>query len=294
MRTSTHFDRFLRNITLTADERADATSRSNVVAKKLHGHYYPTTSYTGSTKLLIGSHGKRTRVRPVRDVDLIFRIPGSTFRRFDDYSGNGQSALLQEIRGLLLARYPSTKVKGDGPVVVVPFTSGHTVEVLPAYYADDRDTYWIPNTREGGSWMPSNYSAEFNYLDDSDRATNGQTRRLIKMMKVWQQHCNVPVKSLCIELRAINFLSTWEHRGKASMWDDWMVRDYLAELIRYANGSCKIPGISEKCEYGDAWVSKAKTALRNAEEACNYEGNDGDEAVAVYMWTKIFGDQYDE
>ncbi|MBX9147971.1 SMODS domain-containing nucleotidyltransferase [Rhodococcus qingshengii] len=292
MSTGTRFDKFLANISLTQAEKDEAISRSTSVAMKLHQHYYPSRTYNGDTKLLIGSHGKRTRVRPVRDVDLIFRIPPETFVRFSGHTGNGQSALLQEIRGLLRERYPSTNVKGDGPIVLVPFTSGHTVEVVPAWHETSKDNYWIPNTHDGGSWVKSSYSSEFDYLDASDRASGGQTRRLIKMMKVWQQHCNVPIKSLCIELRAINFLATWEHRNKSSTYDDWMIRDFLVGLIKMQDGWCKIPGIDESCKYGNAWLYKAETALSDATEACAYEADEAKAALAAYTWRKIFGSQY--
>nr|WP_095972616.1 nucleotidyltransferase [Rhodococcus erythropolis] len=295
MSTSSRFEKFVSNISLTQIERDEATARSNAVAKKLHDHYYPTRAYTGDTKLLIGSHGKRTRVRPVRDVDMIFRIPPATFTRFNDYASNGQSALLQEIRSVLRTRFPSTNVKGDGPIVLVDFANGHTVEVLPAWHytnaAEEIDRYWIPHTRDGGSWKLSSYAAEFRNVDDSDRASAGQTRRLIKMMKVWQQYCNVPVKSLCLELRAVRFLATWSNRGKSSNWDDYMIRDFFEELIDRANYYCEIPGITEKCYYGDAWLSKARTALANAQRACSFEAA-GDEYNAAVEWRKIFGAQY--
>ncbi|WFR72478.1 nucleotidyltransferase [Prescottella defluvii] len=295
MSTSSRFEKFVSNISLTQTERDEATARSNAVAKKLHDHYYPTRAYTGDTKLLIGSLGKRTRVRPVRDVDMIFRIPVETFSRFNDYTSNGQSALLQEIRSVLRTRYPSTNVKGDGPIVLVDFANGHTVEVLPAWHYKNTDEgvdrYWIPHTRDGGTWTISSYAAEFRNLDESDKESAGQTRRLIKMLKVWQQYCNVPVKSLCLELRAINFLKSWPDRGKSSTWDDLMVRDFFEEFIKRANYYCTIPGIDEKCYYGDAWLGKARTALANAERACSFEA-DGDEYNAAVEWRKIFGAQY--
>lgn len=282
----------MTNINLSRDERRAALERAETVAKKLHGQYYPLTLYNGSTKRLIGSHGKKAAVRPVRDVDMIFQIPASTFVKYSEYAGNGQSALLQAVRLILKERYPGTDIKGDGPVVVVSFATGHKVEVLPAYHASD-GTYLVPRTDDGGYWAASDYTAEYKRLDDSDRATHGQTRRLIKMMKVWQSYCNVPIKSLCLELRAESFLSTWEHRGTGSTYDDWMVRDFYARLIEYANGSSKIPGIDEVCFYGDAWLSRTQTAYRNAADACGYESS-SDNALATYMWTKIFGDQFDD
>src|SRR5690606_24768365 len=71
--------------------------------------------------------------RPPADVDILFLMPASVYYRYDQYQGNGQSALLQDVRRVLQERYPTTeKIRGDGQVVVVPFSNGYTVELLPA------------------------------------------------------------------------------------------------------------------------------------------------------------------
>jgi len=58
------FEKFVSNIRLTSAQIEDAKKKYNGVCKKLHNHYYPDSEYNGSTKLLIGSYGKRTNIRP--------------------------------------------------------------------------------------------------------------------------------------------------------------------------------------------------------------------------------------
>lgn len=259
------------------------------MGSKLRDTYYPSTTSVGSVTLLIGSHGKRTRVRPPRDVDIAFLMPISQFNRYDDYSGNGQSQLLQDLRNVLLQRFPTTAISGNGQVVQVKFVSGHSVEVVPVWAINSR--YLVPDTHSGGSWKTSDYAAEQQNVADSDRATNGNTRKLIKMMKVWQQHRSVPIKSLVLELRAVNFLARWEYAPNSSVYHDWMVRDFFAELIKNANNYCTIPGIDEKCQYGDEWLSKARTALAAATRACEHEGESLN-YLAAEEWQSIFGSLY--
>ncbi len=287
MDVGTRFKRFLNNISLTADDREDAKRKYDGVAGKLHGYYYPTTTYNGSTKLLIGSYGKSTAVRPRRDVDVRFLMPSDQFSRYDSHIGNGQSQLLQDIKEILKQRYPATDIRGDGQVVVVPFTSGHTIELLPAWKLTN-GKYRIPNTHGGGSWKTVDHTAELANVADSDTRSNGNTRALIKMMKTWQAVCSVPIKSLVIELRAVNFLKNWEYYDKSATYHDWMVRDYLGELLRHVNGNCPMPGINEKIYYGDAWKSRAETAYARAIRACEYEGDD-QPYNATDEWRKIFG-----
>jgi hypothetical protein len=290
-RVGPRFDKFLSNISLTAANREDAKTKYDGVASKLHSVYYPTTIYNGSTKLLIGSYGKNTAVRPPRDVDVRFLMPYGEFDRYDSYIGNGQSQLLQDIRAILKQRYPQTDIRGDGQVVVVPFTNGHTIELLPAWRSTT-DKYIIPNTHGGGSWQTVDHDAELANVADSDRRSLGKTRALIKMMKTWQATCNVQIKSLVIELRAVNFLKSWQYYDKSSEYYDWMVRDYFEKLIENANNYCTMPGISERIYYGDAWKSRAETAYARAIKACEYDAAN-DPYNATLEWRKIFGSAFE-
>ena len=65
------FNKFYNNIKLTKKQREDAKTKYSGVCKKLHEYYYPNISYSGSTKLLFGSYGKHTNIRPPRDVDVL-------------------------------------------------------------------------------------------------------------------------------------------------------------------------------------------------------------------------------
>jgi hypothetical protein len=286
--TGTRFNRFIRNIEVTPDEQSDAKGKVERVGSKLHSRYYDTV-FTGSTAMIIGSYGKGTQVRPPRDVDILFLMPFVEYQRYDAYNGNGQSALLQAVRQILRERFPTTDIRGDGQVVVVPFSGGHTLEVLPAWRSNSK--FLVPNTHDGGHWNVVDHQAEFDNISASDTRSGGNTRNLIKMMKIWQANCDVPIKSLALELRAVNFMAAWGYGTKGSFYYDWMVREYLGELIKYANSSCKIPGIEEKCYYGDAWISKARTALARAQKACEHEVGDRPFS-ANEEWRKIFGVQY--
>ena len=291
MSTATRFERFLRNLNTTSADRDDAQTKYDGVARKLHSHYYGTT-FTGSTRRLIGSYGKGTAVRPPRDVDILFVMPYAEYERYNSYSGNGQSQLLQDIRAVLQERYSTTeKIRGDGQVVVVPFKGGHSVEVLPAWTTTTRK-YLIPNTHDGGSWKVADHDAEKANVEQSNGRSNGNTRNLIKMLKAWQAECNVPIKSVVLELRAVNFLASWEHFDKGGTYYDWMMRDFFGALTGMANRYCEMPGTSERCQYGDAWLSRAETAHNLSEKACRYE-RDSNERGAAEEWRKMFGAQYE-
>lgn len=280
------FDRFLSNIQLTKTQSDDAITKHTGVRKTLHAAYY-SSPYESSTSLLVGSYGKDTAVRPPSDIDILFRIPSSRFSQYDTASGNGQSQLLQDVKNILKKTYPTTDMRADGQVVVVPFTS-FAVEVLPVF---DRSTggYLTPDTHGGGSWKVSDPSGEMARLTASNRRSTGKATHLIRMMKVWKRECNVPIKSFAAELIAVDFLATWQHYDKTSTYYDYMVRDFLAYLITRARSGMAVPGTTEYYAFGDEWKSRAESASERAIKACKYEADSTADSQATAEWQKIFG-----
>lgn len=284
---SQRFDKFLSNIQLTESQLEDAKTKYDGVCKKLHDHYYNTT-YNGSTKLLTGSYGKRNAIAPPTDVDIIFKLPNSEKKRYDNYTYNGQSQLLQDIKNKLLEKYSFTSIRGDGPVVSINFIS-YKIELIPAFNIGDG--YYVPITRDGGSWERTEPQTEKKHVSDSNKRSNGNTIKLIKMIKAWKHECNVPIKSIVIELIVVQFLETWKYYDQSAVYYDWMIRDFFQKLVSLSNQSCYIPGTLNRLDYGDAWKSKAKTAYDRAKKACDYESKDLT-YVATDEWKKIFGSRF--
>lgn len=287
--TGAKFDQFLANIQLTQAQMDDAVTKHTGVRKTLHVYYY-SQAYDGNTSLLVGSYGKDTAVRPPADIDILFKMPWELFDRYNAPTWNGQSQLLQDVKNVLMKAYPSTKMRGDGQVVVVPFAS-FPVEVVPAF-ALTSGSYYVPDTHNGGAWTSSNPAAEMKNLTDSNTRSKGNTVRLIRMMKVWKWACNVPIKSFAIELMAVSFVAQWSYFDKSSVYYDWMVRDFLAYTLEHVDGSGLIPGTADFLAYGEEWESKAQSALDRAKKACEYEGSEKDDTLATAEWQKIFGDLF--
>ncbi len=284
MSVSKRFSKFLENIALTDSQAKSGKERRERVVQALNDHYWGSQSKTQHSKF-IGSWGKYTRVRPPRDVDVLFELPDSVYYRFERRTGNRQSQLLQEVKGVLEKEFATTSVKGDGPVVKVPFTS-YNVELVPAF-ARTNGQYWICMTNGGGYYKTADYDAESRHVRTSNDSTNKNTRNLIRMMKRWQAHRSVPIKSFWLELIGIDFLDGWQYSDKSKVYYDWMVRDFLKHLEGRANGTVHAPGTFEAMNLGDAWLSKARMARQRAEKACDNEADNP--IVAGEEWQKIFG-----
>lgn len=284
---SKRFRTFLSNLELTDGQRNDGETKFKGVVKTLNQAYWNSNSETDHA-FYIGSWAKLTRIRPPRDVDLYFLLPVEVYKRFEQYNGNKQSALLQEVKGKLLATNPTSAIKGDGPVVLAAFTS-FSVEIVPAFLYDDAErSYYICDTKNGGSYKKTMPLHEVDTITAADARNSNNVRRLIRMLKAWQACCSVPIKSFYLELLAIEFLDQCDWRNSDYFYYDWIGRDFFKWMITKANTHLWAPGTYELLWLGEAWKSRAESAYARAVKACDYErandeGNAGDE------WQKIYG-----
>src|SRR3546814_1049234 len=97
------FGRFHRALMLTTEEQEDGLRKQHGVRKSLERAYYD-RSTEFPPGFIVGSWGKGTAVRPPTDIDVFFELPPAIYHRFEAYTGNKQSALLQEVRDHLLTR----------------------------------------------------------------------------------------------------------------------------------------------------------------------------------------------
>lgn len=147
MSLSKQFDDFCNDLIVTEEELVKWENRIKEITKKLNKKYYDNSSDTDNL-IIVGSVGRGTANHNVSDYDCIYELPSEKYKQYDDYSGNGQSALLQEVKREIQAHYSKTDVKGDGQVVVVSFTDGD-IELVPAF-RNSEDNFKHPNSNKGG------------------------------------------------------------------------------------------------------------------------------------------------
>lgn len=286
MTVSERFNKLLENLQLTSAQRDDGTNNHQSVRRTLNSHYYGTSSSTANS-MLVGSWGKSTEIRPPRDIDVLFILPDEMYWRYERVTGNKQSQILQEVKNVLLKAYPNTDVRGDGPVVLVPFGT-YAVELVPAFQQTD-GKFKICITKNGGTYKQFDPVAEIANVKTSNDATSGNTRDLIRMLKRWQEDCSVPIKSFILELLAVKFLETWEYRGKSSEYYDYLCRDFFKWLAaKGAYDYVLVPGTFEILYLGDSWKTKAESARDRAAKATQNEAASLP-CAAGEEWQKIFG-----
>jgi len=285
-----HFTTFLNELELSASDRSDALGKADRIARSLFAAYYPDAEFDPRCYAIVGSYGKDTAARPRTDVDMIFVLPDAQFSRFNSLATQKQSALLQEIKYDLLDRFPTTDVRGDGPVVKVPFDS-YEFEVCPVFRLQD-GSFLNAHTRNGGRWGHTHPAAEMNWLRAVDARSQQKASQLVKMLKAWKRECNVDIRSICLETLAILFVDQWLNKHQPTLyWHDWMVRDFFNFAHQFSSGGIIKPaGIDEWIPAGE-WQTKCVSAYGRALKACEYERADQN-ALAIDEWQKIFGYQF--
>lgn len=272
------FTKFSKKIRLTESQENDAKTKYTNVCKTLHNAYYE-NDYDGGTKFLFGSYKTKTNTRPLsvdQDVDVLFKIPKETYDRFKEYDGNGPSALLQEIRGVLNKTFSTTdKIKGWGKIVLVEFAENkHNIEVLPAFELEDK-SFKIPNSESGGSWDDFDPRDQIKIFQASNEETNTLTVDLTRMMKTWVKNTeSLDYKSYTLLSDIIKFLDKNYKDGAEYSDYHLVIRDCLKYL---------------KDNGDDSSDSYLKTALGRAEKAVSFIA-DNKPKEASLEWKKIFGD----
>lgn len=283
--TTRRFKALQANLALQPSAVDDADTKARGVIKSLNRSFRGTS--VAENYVLAGSWGKKTAIHPPTDIDLCFILPVEVYHRFNAYSGNKQSQLLRHVKDVLTATYPQTEIRQDGQVVVVGFNS-ITVEVVPAFPAADRGLI-ICDTNNGGRWKQVDPLAEISILGQSDNRLRGNHRKLVRVLKQWKRHCDVPIKSFHLEQLVGEALPDISWGAYDEFWFDWIVRDVFAHMIRRAGGGFFMSGgIYEWIDLGDAWKSKAETAYQHTLQACEYESENLN-ILAGSEWRKIFG-----
>jgi len=268
---------------------ATVRERYSRITRRLNTDFWTTTSDTAHS-LYAGSYGRNTATHGASDVDMIFQLPYSEYTRYNDYTFNGQSALLQAVKSSIEKTYPVTRVRADGQVIQVPFDDGITFEVVPAFENKD-SSFTFPDANVGGSWRTTNPRAEIKAIRDRNTVVNGNLVPLCRMMRDWKVKWSVPMGGLLIDTLAYQFIETWQFHDKSYLYYDFMCRDFFLWMSRQDDAQewWRAPGSCQWVWGKGIFQYKAKRCYNLACEAIAHETAPVKrEWSAKKMWREIF------
>lgn len=290
MSVSDQFSTFCTNIAISQpDVSSIATIRGNIV-KRLNKDFWEIENSTKNS-LYVGSYGRETDI-VVSDIDLIMILPYETYKKYNGYLKNGQSALLQAVKTSIAVTYPTTFLKGDGQVVKINFQNGISFEVVPCFENRDK-SFTFPDSNGGGSWKTTNPRPEIEAIRKIDSECNYNLKMLCKMIRAWKHYNSVPMGGLLIDTLAAKFLPTWQYRDKSYTYYDWMVRDFFKHLseIDPTKKYWLAIGSGQYIYRKGSFEYKAKLAYNKSLEAIQKQ-TDGYEFTSKKLWREIFGTNF--
>jgi SMODS domain-containing protein len=276
------FDTLVGRLTPTGPETTTAASHRTSIEECLKSNFGMTNFFRS------GSFGYGTSVSGFSDVDYFAVIPASKLQQNSNTS-------LEQIRGVLQRRFPTTRVHVNSPAVVVPFGSSLSEqhEIIPAHYLRDvrgYRTYGIPD-RSGG-WMVGAPDAHAAYLDREHRRLSERAKPLIRLVKSWKYQSKVRIGSFYLEMRIAEYCSQESsiiYRIDMLRALQWLQRSYLSDMR-------DLTGISEPFSAGSS-IDQAvalgllNTAISHAANALGAETN-GRISEAFAQWDQVFNGQF--
>lgn len=278
---------------LAIKDTGTISTRYKNITKRLNTDYWDTTSDTAHS-LYVGSYGRGTATQGFSDLDMISRLPYDEYVKYDNYSGNGQSALLQAVKKSIEKTYSTTSIRGDGQVIQVPFNDGITFEVVPAF-ANKDDSFTFPDANNGGCWKTTNPKPEIAAIKSRNNVCNGNLKQLCRMMRAWKKEWDVPIGGLLIDTLAYQFIENWEYRDKSFFYYDYMSRDFFKWMADQDSDQSywKAPGSGQYVYGKGLFQYKAKRCYNISLEAIEHETADPKrEWSAKQKWREIYGNTF--
>lgn len=268
MGLSKDFQKYCDAIKLGNRENMEDTAGE--IAKKLNSYYYNLKQDDSSHMYIVGSVGRNTAIKGSSDLDLLFDLPDDVYKKYDNYESNGQSELLQEIKDVIKERYPKTKMRGDGQVVVIEFTK-YTVELVPGFRQTD-DRFKYPNTHDGGAWVYTDPLPEQEECKKSNDKSNGSYYDFCHIIRAWKNCVGFELGGLLIDTLVYNHFKEKEFYPSVT-YDEYMtvlknVFTYLKNCNEDQEYWLAVGSNQHVYNNGDgAFVSKAKKALKHINDA---------------------------
>ncbi len=145
----------------------------------------------------------------------MYILPNEVIKRFNKYEGNGQSALLQEVKNIIKETYDKTNIRADGQVIDIMFKDG-TIELVPSFQQQDGN-FIYPDSNNGGKWK---YTRPLEEIQLAKRAKNDSSdlyNCLCFLLRKWKNHKGFAFKGLLIDTLVFNYLNNANYRDLSEL-----------------------------------------------------------------------------
>ncbi|QHM74077.1 SMODS domain-containing nucleotidyltransferase [Mixta intestinalis] len=272
--------------------------------------------------IAFGSFARRTKIRPLDDIDLMFGLSGDnaryfslgnqiiiispgTYSRLHRYRHDGANTIcsvkiLNAFKRRLqnIAQYAQAEIRRNQEAVTLKLVSRDwNFDIVPCfctrYDVYGRNYYLIPDGK--GHWKFTDPRIDRDRVTAVNVQNQGNVLNVIRAVKYWQRRSTMPsMSSYLLETLILNYYSNKNFCSK-------FVRVELEKLFRYLGGFVLFGVNDPKGIQGDINTLEAEDRLKISERcfldadkaavACIFERQQNHQE-AVSMWREVFGPQF--
>jgi len=149
----------------------------------------------------IGSSARGSSIRGFSDTDLLAAFPKKSFTR----GGNliNSDTALDNVRNALMERFPNSNIGKDGIAIVVAFSDGRYVDVVPGVFEGMYEKWPVFSIPDGaGGWMRTSPALYDAYIQQANQQSGYKLIQVAQLMKFWREcrEPRVPFSSFHIEM----------------------------------------------------------------------------------------------
>lgn len=323
MTVNTAFTDFLKN-TVNLDPTRTATARASRDNLKIQiakfEDFFP---LYGAMDIDFGSFARKTKIRPLDDIDMIFTLSANGCTWHETYDGvvyiytptdspeysdylhdnsyrlNSRKVINEFIRNLSsLNHYSKADLHRNQNAATLKLTSyDWNFDIVPAFFTTEDsagNTYYIiPDGN--GNWMKTDPRIDRQRVIDINQMCNGYVLNTIRAIKYWQRRATMPsMSSYLLENMVLNY---FENKGEASQFVDINVINVLQYIKNNIWSNVNDPKGVQGNLNTLSWDNqnkisqKAETDFNTALAAREFE-KEKDHQKAIGEWRKVFGNDF--
>jgi hypothetical protein len=274
------FDKFIENISISGDQQSISTARRDRIVSLLKNDFTIVEAFA------TGSVPKRTAIKG-SDLDVMVALHYGKH-----IEGKKPSQVLQAVQKVL-SEY-RTGVRRNGQAVTLYYETWPNVDIVPVSRVVNSDGsvshYNVPNMNTE-TWIMSRPKRHSANIADRASTFGPEFRRIIRMIKWWNQQHSHYLQSYHIEALALQIIT-----GSFSdySWNTYQFFKNAHELVKtslWYEGSAAdgYLGYSDRQEA----LKRLDTARSKALDAwhATYDKN-SDHQKAIGLWRQIFGEKF--
>lgn len=293
MATTVHmaFEEFFQNINLDREDR-NLVTEHHTLREKLRSIFALDAQ---PSDFLSGSYARNTIIKPPHDVDFFICFDNKNEGNKEE-KANGASSfheyVINTIRGnreIFGEKWRITSQTRSINIRQVGSTFGF--DIVPSFPSK---SYFIIADRDYDEWIETNPRKFDDLMTKKNQQLGSWLKRLIKVLKAWNNYKNKPLKSFFIEVLLYNIVKRQPQSYPSAVTE---IFEALSSIIYDPIEDPALPDTQIDYFFDDTARGQAEEKLTEASEyakqALTYEEK-GEHQEAIRIWRRVFGREFPE